>query len=166
MLGIQIRGRRMVGADKTMELLRPPMPVYVFKKWANLGPLSIYFWSFQANIITIFTTNQCEKMSCPSSIRRQDSNPRLLERESPPITTRPGLPPVYVNYKQNGLKWSLQRWRKTWWKKSNFLGVSFVYLQPCQTVIGTLFANNGYLHVKNYPALPTQGGIWTHNLSI
>ena len=37
-------------------------------------------------------------------------------------------------------------------KKSNFLGVSFVYLQPCQTVIGTLFANNGYLHVKNYPA--------------
>ena len=31
-------------------------------------------------------------MSCPSSIRRQDSNPQPLERESPLITTRPGLP--------------------------------------------------------------------------
>ena len=30
---------------------------------------------------------------CPSSIRCRDSNPRPLERESPPITTRPGLPP-------------------------------------------------------------------------
>ena len=32
-------------------------------------------------------------MSFPSSIRRRDSNPRPLEREPPPITTRPGLPP-------------------------------------------------------------------------
>ena len=29
---------------------------------------------------------------CPSNIRCQDSNPRTLERESLPITTRPGLP--------------------------------------------------------------------------
>ena len=39
-------------------------------------------------------------MSCPSSTRRRDSNPRPLERESPPITTRPGhcyypVPVVY-----------------------------------------------------------------------
>ena len=32
-------------------------------------------------------------MSCPSSIWRQDSNSQPLEHESPPITTRPGLPP-------------------------------------------------------------------------
>ena len=32
-------------------------------------------------------------MSCPSSIWHRDSNPRPLECESPPITTRPGLPP-------------------------------------------------------------------------
>ena len=38
----------------------------------------------------IFTINQCEKMSCPSSIRRWDSNPGPLERESPPITTNQG----------------------------------------------------------------------------
>ena len=41
----------------------------------------------------IFYTKSMLKMSCPSSIRRWDSNPRPLERESPPITTRPGLPP-------------------------------------------------------------------------
>ena len=66
--------------------------VFFFKKWANPGLFFVYFWSFQTNN-TIFTTNQCEKMSCPSSIRRQDSNPGPLERESPPITTRPGLSP-------------------------------------------------------------------------
>ena len=38
-----------------------------------------------------FTTNKCEK--CPSSIQCWDSNPQSSDRESPPITTRPGLPP-------------------------------------------------------------------------
>ena len=32
-------------------------------------------------------------MSCPSRIRHWDLNPQPLEREYPPITTRPGLPP-------------------------------------------------------------------------
>ena len=31
-------------------------------------------------------------MSCPSNILRRDSNPRPLNREPPPLTTRPGLP--------------------------------------------------------------------------
>ena len=56
----------------------------VFLKWANPGLFFVYFRSFQTNN-TIFTTNQCEK--CPSCIRRWDSNPRPLERESPSITT-------------------------------------------------------------------------------
>ena len=43
--------------------------------------------------LSIFTRNACEKMSCPSSIRCWDSNPRPLNHESSPITTRPGLPP-------------------------------------------------------------------------
>ena len=30
---------------------------------------------------------------CPSSKKYRDSNPQPLEHESPPITTRPGLPP-------------------------------------------------------------------------
>ena len=66
--------------------------VFFKKKLAILGLFFVYFRSFQTNN-TILTTNQCEKMSCPSSIRHWDSNPRPLECESPPITTRPGLPP-------------------------------------------------------------------------
>ena len=30
------------------------------------------------------------------SIRRRDSNPRPIQRESPPITTRPGLLRIYA----------------------------------------------------------------------
>ena len=59
-------------------------------KMGHLRPLFRLFLSFQTNF-TIFTTNKCEK--CPSSIRCWDSNPRPSEYESPPITTRPGLPP-------------------------------------------------------------------------
>ena len=59
------------------------------KKWANPGLFFVYFWSFETNIDTIFTTNQCEKWT--SSIRRQDSNPQPYEHESSPITTRPEL---------------------------------------------------------------------------
>ena len=67
--------------------------VLFFKKWANPGLFFVHFQPFQKNIISIFTTNICEK--CPSSIRCRDSYPRPLERESLslPITTRPGLPP-------------------------------------------------------------------------
>ena len=56
-------------------------------------PLFHLFSSFQTNI-TIFTTNICEKMSWPSSIRHWDSNPRPSEHEFPPITTRPGREPL------------------------------------------------------------------------
>ena len=61
-----------------------------FKKWANPGLFFVYFQSLQTNN-TILTTNQCEKMLCPSSMRHWDSNPRTSEYESPPITTSPGL---------------------------------------------------------------------------
>ena len=48
------------------------------------------FLSFQTNN-TNLTTNKCEK--CPSSIWRRDSNSQPSDYESPPWTTRPGLPP-------------------------------------------------------------------------
>ena len=57
------------------------------------GLFFIYFQSFQAKIVTIFTANQCEKMLSLSSILCQDSNPQPSEHEPPPITTRPGLTP-------------------------------------------------------------------------
>ena len=47
---------------------------------ANPGVFFVYFRSFQTTN-SIFTTNQCEKMSCPSSIRHRDSNPRPLEHD-------------------------------------------------------------------------------------
>ena len=31
---------------------------------------------------------------CPSSIQRRDSNSQPSDYESPPLTTRPGLPPI------------------------------------------------------------------------
>ena len=55
--------------------------------------LSFIFGSFETNIISIFTTNRYVK-KCSSSIQCQDLNPQPLEHESPPITTRPGLPPM------------------------------------------------------------------------
>ena len=61
----------------------------IYKNVPSPASFSV-FLSFQTNI-SIFTTNKYEK--CPSSIWCQDSNPRLSEHESPPITTRPGLPP-------------------------------------------------------------------------
>ena len=58
--------------------------------------LFVYFRSFITNN-TIFYNKSMWKMSFPSSIRHQDSNPWPLECESPPITTRPGLPPNVVH---------------------------------------------------------------------
>ena len=74
----------------------------LFYKWAIPGLFLVYFRSFQTNINAIFITDQCEKMSGPSSIWRRDLNPQPLEREPPPITTRPGLPPIlYTLYDFN-----------------------------------------------------------------
>ena len=53
---------------------------------------SFIFRLFQTNINTIL--QQINVKKCPPSIRPRDSNPRPLERESPPITTGPGLPPI------------------------------------------------------------------------
>ena len=55
-------------------------------------PLFSLFSSFQA-IITIFTANICEKMSIQYTWC-WDSNPQPSGHESPPFTTRPGLPPI------------------------------------------------------------------------
>ena len=67
--------------------------MFFFKNGPSPASISFIFELFQTNN-TIFTTIQCEQMSCPSSIRRRKSNPRPLECESPPMTTRPGLPPM------------------------------------------------------------------------
>ena len=40
---------------------------------------------------------QINVKKCPSSIRRWDSNPQPFEHDSSPITTRPGLPPLWID---------------------------------------------------------------------
>ena len=65
-----------------------------FLKKGHPRTLFHLFSSFQTNI-TIFTTNKGENY--PSNIWRWDSNPQPLKHESPPVTTRPWLPPLLVN---------------------------------------------------------------------
>ena len=83
---------------KLSQLKHGPTPASLF----------IYFHSFQTNN-TIFTTNQCEK--CPSSKWLWDSNPRPLEHESSPITTKPGLPPRIINCQQLFITCTCSRYR-------------------------------------------------------
>ena len=60
------------------------------------GLFLIYFRLFKKHYN--FTTNKCER--CPTSIWCWDLNPRPSEHESPPITTRPGLPPCFLLFYQ------------------------------------------------------------------
>ena len=59
------------------------------------GPTLAYFCLFSlfSTNSTIFTTNQCQSMSCPSSVQCRNSNPWPLKHELSPVTTRPGLLP-------------------------------------------------------------------------
>ena len=78
----------------TTQFIRTIGHVYfLFKKnWPTPASFIIYLLYFQTSIIPIFTTNTWEK--CPSSIQCRDLNPRPSEHDTPPITTRPGLPPL------------------------------------------------------------------------
>ena len=73
-------------------LTKPILPFAAGNSFLKIGqprPL-FHLFSVFSNKLYNFATNQCEKMSWPSSIRLQDSNPWPLEHESPPITTRTG----------------------------------------------------------------------------
>ena len=62
----------------------------LFFKMDKPRPLFCLVLVFSNKQYQFYNNNICEK--CPSSIRCQDSNQRPSERESLPITTRPGLP--------------------------------------------------------------------------
>ena len=63
-----------------------------FYEWANPQPLLLFiFGLFKQTSLQFLHLIYVKK--CPSSIQYQDSNPQPLEHESPPVTTRPGLPP-------------------------------------------------------------------------
>ena len=66
---------------------------HFLKKWAILGLSSIIFSLFKQ---TIQILQQINVKKCSSSIRCHDSNSQPSDYESPPLTTRQGLP----RYKQ------------------------------------------------------------------
>ena len=58
-------------------------------------PLFNFFRLFRH---TLQFLQQINVKKCPSSMWCQDSNSQPMEHESPPITTRPGLPPPWANF--------------------------------------------------------------------
>ena len=79
------------------------MSAYFFLKMGQPRPLFCLFSSFQTNI-TNFTTNMNVK-KCPSSIWRWDSNSQPSDYQSPPLTTRPGLPPFFILFGTPNRTW-------------------------------------------------------------
>ena len=92
----QLELRRRSSSSRRSVSTRPAVSInctsFFLKKMGNPWPLFSLFSSFQTNI-TIFTTYICEK--CLSSIWCWDSNPQPSGHESPPTTTRPGIPPLF-----------------------------------------------------------------------
>ena len=60
-----------------------------------MGLPCLFFVHFRLFKQTLQFLQQINGKKCPSSIRCWDSNPRPSEHESPPITTRPGFPPLF-----------------------------------------------------------------------
>ena len=64
---------------------------HIFKKIGQPRPLFHFYFRLFKHTLQSLTTHKCEKW--PSSIWRRDSTSWPMEHESPPITTRSGLPP-------------------------------------------------------------------------
>ena len=77
---------------------RPPRQ-WMFEMSVKNGPspgsFSFIFRRFKHTIVKI-VLQQINVKKCPSSIRCWDLNPQPLEHESPPLTIRPGLPPIFA----------------------------------------------------------------------
>ena len=120
-----------------------------FKKWANPGLFFVYFRLFKQTL-QFFTTNKCEK--CPSSIWCRDSNPQPSEYESPPITTRPGLPPFerakFIRFaaKRNHLK----KCQESFWWDNGALVRRIVSPRLCTVIffISLLKTDRAWINLK------------------
>ena len=87
----RVTGGRPLEQRKSDPKSRPIKASQSFKKWAIPCLFFVYFRLFKN--ITIL--EQINEKTCPSSIRCWDSKPQPLDHESPPVTTRPGLPPKH-----------------------------------------------------------------------
>ena len=82
----EARGRRCERQESEVRLF--------YKKWANPGLFFLYLLVFFKQ--TLLFLQQINVKKCPSSKWHRDLNPRPLEHESSPMTTRPELPPNQV----------------------------------------------------------------------
>ena len=71
-------------------------------QWGNPGLFYIYFRLFKQTSLQFL--QQLNVKKCPSNIRCQDSNSQPLANESPPITSRPGLPTIGKQSKQQSAR--------------------------------------------------------------
>ena len=58
-------------------------------------PGASFSFIFVFSNTTLQFLKQINMKKYPSSIQRQDSNSQPSDYESPPLTTRPGLPPLF-----------------------------------------------------------------------
>ena len=84
---VQKRGAAVLNARKARS-------DFFYKKWANPGLFFLYLLVFFKQ--TLLFLQQINVKKCPSSKWHRDLNPRPLEHESSPMTTRPELPPNQV----------------------------------------------------------------------
>ena len=63
------------------------------KKMGQPRPLFRLFLVFSSKQYNFYKKSMWKTSKCPSSLQRQDSNPKFNVHESSPITTRQGLPP-------------------------------------------------------------------------
>ena len=79
---------------KSYSSLLQTVTLIIGLKMAQQRPLFCFFSVFSNKHRYNFYNKSMWKTSCPSSILSRDSNPWPLEHDPPPITTRPGLPPL------------------------------------------------------------------------
>ena len=86
-------GRTLLGKRQMLYVIKQLRPKVKKISKGHLLPLFVYFRSFSIQTNNTFLTrSQYEK--CHVHVQCRDSNPRPLDHESSPITTRPELPPI------------------------------------------------------------------------
>ena len=75
--------------------------LYFKKNGPTLASFLFIFGLFKQTSLQFLQQIYVKK--CPSSIRCWDLNPQPSERESPPITTRPGLRPMRLYYERGSI---------------------------------------------------------------
>ena len=83
------------------------LQLMLFKNGPSPGIFFVYFRLFKQQ----YNFYNCEK--CTSSLRRWDSNPRPLEHEFHPVTTRPGLPPAATSVTRKKIAKCLEKLPKS-----------------------------------------------------